>query len=1082
MGVRLPAEYQEVEYLESTGTQYIDTGFSPTIETEVVVDFSDFNNNGNTYATPFGLAINGSHVGVYKQNNNGTVYTSFGSGVDVTYITSYGWANRLVISQSKNCCYENGTRVVSAYENLTFTETSRHIFIFARSDSEGTAARFVIYKLYKLQINDNTIQVRNYIPCYRKYDSKPGMYDLVSETFFINQGTGEFLVGPDVKYGLPYEYQEVEYLEATGTQAFFTDVPIQDGLTVDSIQTFNGGDTYLFGGHNGKGLQASFNGQYAGQVQSSYSGYYFFGNVNNGNNTIYHIVLTQKNGEQIGVLNGSQVLSGTHATSGDTSAGATAALFGQRGSSGELGLFYKGRLYRCKVSKDGIQLADYVPCYRRSDNKPGMYDFVSGTFYTNQGEGEFLVGPVIHRIISPRLMDRRRALIAKLTSLFRKVITSQTGLVSFDTNVAKPMKVTCEFSPKQDLHGQDSPYPAGGGKNLFNKDAAPYISGEYISSVVTGNSISTSANSNYNIYQIPVNEGAQYTFGPLYANQPCWAFVDAQGNVVYGGSNSGGTTGQSCTWTAPVGSVALLLSVAVADSYKFDDVLQVELGSSATSYAPYENICPIEGWDGANIVSSKKNLTPPLSDESFWDYDGYIGSQQGDLIVSQSYKACSKYCPAVAGADYIFHANGAWRGIAFYDAHKIKVGFAEKNELVVSAKAPSTAAYYRVYVSKNCDNIQLELSDIATTYEEYTANTISIPFNNPGTYDFLPIQAGTGDPSPENVRPITPGLTLTRDDNTTLEVWGGSLTVNADGTGSLVGTMTVGEIVDVAGRIEKSAGYYWYTTTGSVGIVPIKADNSGLVIDRLISEYNVSETTNEGHISFYSNGILRWKEHGDMSLADYKTYLQNNPFHIAYEVLEPTTYTLSVAETSRAFEALGLGKNLGPLYSGSVTINEDGSCDVVSEWGNAVLGNLTVGAFESNEICSSGRFQLPLQTSYGDSAYYCPSITSFTATQASQYMGYYVSRMQNHLAGNANKVTVYAIDTGYVVVGTKNCQNVSQADFTAYVSGWEVAYKLAAPQTYHFSSISELQSFLGTNNIWSDLNGPITVEYYKKQQ
>jgi len=38
-------------------------------------------------------------------------------------------------------------------------------------------------------------------------------------------------------------------------------------------------------------------------------------------------------------------------------------------------------------------LVDLVPCYRKSDNKPGMYDKVHNTFYTNVGTGDFTVGP-----------------------------------------------------------------------------------------------------------------------------------------------------------------------------------------------------------------------------------------------------------------------------------------------------------------------------------------------------------------------------------------------------------------------------------------------------------------------------------------------------------------------------------------------------------------------------------------------------------------------------------------------------------------------------------------------------------------
>lgn len=192
---------------------------------------------------------------------------------------------------------------------------------------------------------------------------------------------------------LPAEYQEVEYLEATGTQAFFTDVPIQDNLTVDSVQTFNGGDTYLFGGHSGKGLQSCFNGYWNYRIQCSYSGYYHWAsNLSADNITIYHIVLTQRNGYQLGYLDGKNILYDTKTTTADTSAGATAVAFGQRNPSNTINQWYKGKVYSLKVSKEGTLLADFVPCYRKADTKPGMYDLVTGNFYVNQGTGEFLYG------------------------------------------------------------------------------------------------------------------------------------------------------------------------------------------------------------------------------------------------------------------------------------------------------------------------------------------------------------------------------------------------------------------------------------------------------------------------------------------------------------------------------------------------------------------------------------------------------------------------------------------------------------------------------------------------------------------
>ena len=37
--------------------------------------------------------------------------------------------------------------------------------------------------------------VRDLIPCYRKVDNVAGMYDLVNDVFYTNEGTGEFIIG-----------------------------------------------------------------------------------------------------------------------------------------------------------------------------------------------------------------------------------------------------------------------------------------------------------------------------------------------------------------------------------------------------------------------------------------------------------------------------------------------------------------------------------------------------------------------------------------------------------------------------------------------------------------------------------------------------------------------------------------------------------------------------------------------------------------------------------------------------------------------------------------------------------------------
>jgi hypothetical protein len=57
---------------------------------------------------------------------------------------------------------------------------------------------------------------------------------------------------------------------------------------------------------------------------------------------------------------------------------------------------FVGKIFGCKIYdiSDGKRLliANLVPALRVSDNKPGMYDLVTGQFLTNQGTGEFAYG------------------------------------------------------------------------------------------------------------------------------------------------------------------------------------------------------------------------------------------------------------------------------------------------------------------------------------------------------------------------------------------------------------------------------------------------------------------------------------------------------------------------------------------------------------------------------------------------------------------------------------------------------------------------------------------------------------------
>lgn len=195
---RLPVEYQEVEYIESTGTQYIDTGFIPNQDTRTVIVCSATQYLGRNTAL-FGSrnTFQSKNYSIVFGSGDGTPYNNvLYSGYDIGNVSkpSNALSSNTIytIDKNKNKTYVNNSQMYSqVYNNFTSPYT---MFLFAVHQSSSDL--FVGYlRIYSCKIYDNGTLVRNFIPCYRKSDNVAGLYDKVTNTFYINSGTGEFIKG-----------------------------------------------------------------------------------------------------------------------------------------------------------------------------------------------------------------------------------------------------------------------------------------------------------------------------------------------------------------------------------------------------------------------------------------------------------------------------------------------------------------------------------------------------------------------------------------------------------------------------------------------------------------------------------------------------------------------------------------------------------------------------------------------------------------------------------------------------------------------------------------------------------------------
>ena len=189
---RLPSNYQEVEYIKSNGSQYIDTGYivnaSDTISWEFtarILAQTTAYMGANGYLQ---FCVNTTGVGISTSNSTGlglkktTFRIDFNNSVSKLYID-----NVLVETKDWSGSY-NGTNVKLGIFKLGEAGNVWH-----------TTTSPVSCTLYEYAINIGGNEVSRCVPCYRKSDGTAGMYDLVNSVFYTNAGSGAFTVGTDVK-------------------------------------------------------------------------------------------------------------------------------------------------------------------------------------------------------------------------------------------------------------------------------------------------------------------------------------------------------------------------------------------------------------------------------------------------------------------------------------------------------------------------------------------------------------------------------------------------------------------------------------------------------------------------------------------------------------------------------------------------------------------------------------------------------------------------------------------------------------------------------------------------------------------
>lgn len=184
------------------------------------------------------------------------------------------------------------------------------------------------------------------------------------------------------------------------------------------------------------------------------------------------------------------------------------------------------------------------------------------------------------------------------------------AIVTFVTSLTKPLRLTAELEPIQDLHGYDAPWPAGGGKNVFPYPVAKdetfsdvhFVSDGKGKITVTGTASGNTACSFALVDSFIIPNGQQY--------KVCFLNSEAKGTVQFKNGATAidswglNTVNRSSNYTQMSGNECDSIVVSVNSGDVLNLTLQIMLVANSdetTTYISYSNICPITGHTGCEV-------------------------------------------------------------------------------------------------------------------------------------------------------------------------------------------------------------------------------------------------------------------------------------------------------------------------------------------------------------------------------------------------------------------------------------------------------------------------------------------------
>ena len=608
------------------------------------------------------------------------------------------------------------------------------------------------------------------------------------------------------------------------------------------------------------------------------------------------------------------------------------------------------------------------------------------------------------------------------------------------------------IEPVQDLHGYDNPWPAGGGKNLIEPKMATATNADVTCTNNGDGSFklngTASASATFRIDQSTYNgddnlktyKAGQYTVSGLSGGVRLIVMQNSTWIAIATFTDNGTQTVASDTENC-------FIYLLVPNGTQVNNVTvkpQLESGSSATTWTPYSNICPISGWSNAVVTRAGKNLLPnetylveKMSLPTVNEVHIFSLTDSGDGCLV-AVKPNTKY--TLSGDIYGSNLDHSVRIGEFTSYPKVGdiavnyVSLQRTTTFTTGANTHWLCIWFTRYTSGY--TVQLELGSSASSYEPYQGTSVTVNLNGTHYGGSLDIVNGT--------------LTLTH----------GFVTFN--GSEAWYNSFSNGH-----NRVNRTiSGIKQVSTDGTIANILSNFYPTKSAVATWNGNIGISLNANSESIYILDNNFDY-----ENSASDYQTWLSTHNLQVCYELTTPQTVTLTPAQLSTILSEnyiycdTGFIKELGyradtetynkqhfARKSSEIVETASGGLVHITDAAELLVEGLKVGVdpvqnlhgYDSPWPAGGGKNKLPItlailksnntQGTWSDNVY---TLNNVTFTVSTNVEGYVTKIVLNGTASASAPLNLMASGVhndwiGNIVNGAPSGSSGS----TSYIGGW----------------------------------------------